>query len=82
MLFKTKFHEGIRNGLITLTFRAWKSAGAKVGKQYRFGPEEGVEVGAVDEVVVSAIMMKKPAVPASGAPLNFVISLLRIQATR
>ena len=28
---------------------------AKVGKQYRFGPEEGVEVDAVDEVGVSAI---------------------------
>ena len=55
MLFKTKFHEGIRNGSITLTFRAWKSARAKVGKQYRFGPEEGVEVGAIDEVVVSNI---------------------------
>ena len=55
MLFKTKFHEGIRNGSITLTFRAWKSARVKVGKQYRFGPEEGVEVGVVDEVVVSAI---------------------------
>ncbi len=55
MLFKTKFHEGIRNGSITLTFRAWKSARAKVGKQYRFGPEDAVEVGAVDEVVVSAI---------------------------
>jgi len=55
MLFKTKFHEGIRNGSITLTFRAWKSARAKVGKQYRFGPEEGVEDGAVDEVVISAI---------------------------
>ncbi len=55
MLFKTKFHEGIRNGSITLTFRAWKSARAKVGKQYRFGPEEGVEVGAVDEVAISAI---------------------------
>lgn len=27
----------------------------KLGNQYRFGPEEGVEVGAVDEVVVSAI---------------------------
>ncbi|MCH8019514.1 hypothetical protein IH785_06615, partial [candidate division KSB1 bacterium] len=48
MLFKTKFHEGIRNGSITLTFRAWKSARAKVGKQYRFGPEEGV-VSAIDD---------------------------------
>ncbi len=55
MLFKTKFHEGIRNGSITLTFRAWKSARAKVGNQYRFGPDEGVEVGAVDEVAISAI---------------------------
>ncbi len=55
MLFKTQFHEGIRNGSIALTFRAWKSVRAKVGKQYRFGPEEGVEADAVDEVGVSAI---------------------------
>jgi len=55
MLFKTKCHEGIRNGSITLTFRAWKSARAKVENQYRIGPQDGVEVGAVDEVVVSAI---------------------------
>jgi len=55
MLFKTKFHEGIRNGSITLTFRAWKSARAKVGKQYRFGPEERVEVEAVEEVEISTI---------------------------
>ncbi len=53
--FQNKFHEGIRNGLITLTFRAWKSPRVKLGNRYRFGPEEGVEVGAVDEVVVSAI---------------------------
>ena len=38
-----------------MTFRAWKSARVKVGKQYRFGSQEGVEVGAVNEVVVSAI---------------------------
>ncbi len=55
MLFKTKFHEGIRNGSITLAFRAWKSARAKAGKRYRFGPEEGVEVEAVTEVAISAI---------------------------
>ncbi len=48
MLFKTQFHEGIRNGSIALTFRAWKSVRAKVGKQYRFGPEEGVEADAVE----------------------------------
>ncbi len=55
MLFKTKFHEGIRKSSITLTFRAWKSARAKVGKQYRFGSEGGVEVDAVEEVEISAI---------------------------
>ena len=55
MLFKTKFHEGIRNGSITLTFRAWKSARAKVGNQYRIGPQDGVEVDAVEEVAISAI---------------------------
>ncbi len=55
MLFKTIFHEGIRSGSITLTFRAWKSARAKVGKQYRFGPVDAVEVDAVNEVAISAI---------------------------
>jgi len=55
MLFKTKFHEGIRNGSITLTFRAWKSARVKVGNQYRFGSQEGIEVDAVNEVAISAI---------------------------
>ncbi len=55
MLFKTKFHEGIRNGSITLTFRAWKSARAKIGNQYRISPQDGVEVDAVDQVAISAL---------------------------
>ena len=59
MLFKTKFHQGIRDGSITLTFRAWKSARVKIGNQYRFGSDEGVEVDSVDEVVISAITDKE-----------------------
>jgi hypothetical protein len=46
MLFKTRFHGGIRDGSITQTFRAWKSARVVVGHRYRFAPDETVEVTA------------------------------------
>ena len=37
MLFKTRFHEGIRNGRITCTVRIWQRPRVKVGGRYRLG---------------------------------------------
>lgn len=35
MLFKTRFHEGIRDGRITCTVRIWKHPHVKLGGRYR-----------------------------------------------
>jgi hypothetical protein len=37
MLFKTRFHEGIRNGRISCTVRVWKRPHVKVGGRYALG---------------------------------------------
>jgi hypothetical protein len=37
MLFKTRFHEGIRSGRITCTVRIWKRPHVKVGGRYALG---------------------------------------------
>ncbi len=54
MLFEKRFHEGLRAGSITLTFRAWSRPQAKAGGQYRTAA--GVlRVASVDEVEVASI---------------------------
>ena len=52
MLFKTEFHEGIRNGGIEVTFRSWKSARAKVGNRYQFGINDSIEVDSVESIAM------------------------------
>ena len=35
MLFEKRFHDGLRDGGVTITFRTWSSPRAKVGGRYR-----------------------------------------------
>ncbi len=58
MLFKTRFHDGIRQGAITATIRAWKSERVTVGKRYRVGALGRIEVDAIDRIPLEAIRPK------------------------
>ncbi len=55
LVFKTRFHEGIRSGEITMTLRAWHKAQATPGKEYRLGASERIAVSAVDTIALSQI---------------------------
>ena len=55
MLFKEAQKVQIRDGSVTMTFRAWKAAKAVVGNSYRLGPDDAIVVKAVDEVTVGSI---------------------------
>ncbi len=57
MLFQARFHAGIRDGSITQTFRAWKSARVIVGNRYRFGPDETVEVLACEKTTLTKVTL-------------------------
>ena len=48
MLFKTRFHDGIRSGLITSTVRVWKRPHVKLGGRYALG-EGAIVVDRVHE---------------------------------
>ncbi len=54
MLFKTSFHEGIRNGSLTETYRAWQSARVAPGRRYRVADGE-IEVRAVDRIALGRV---------------------------
>lgn len=47
MQFEKRFKPGIRDGLITLSFRAWKRPQVKVGGRYRVHPVGMIEVDAL-----------------------------------
>jgi hypothetical protein len=55
VLFKQTFKALIRDGSVTMTFRAWKAAKVVVGNSYRLGPDDAIVVKAVDEVTVGSI---------------------------
>jgi len=55
VLFKQTFKALIRDGSVTMTFRAWKAAKVVVGNSYRLGPDDAIVVEAVDEVAVGSI---------------------------
>ncbi len=55
MLFKTRFHAGIRDGSIRLTFRRWKRPQVKVGGQYRVGASDQIEVSALRMLSMSSL---------------------------
>ena len=47
MLFKQTFKALIRDGSVTMTFRAWKAAKVVVGNSYRLGQDDAIVVEAV-----------------------------------
>ncbi len=55
MLFKQRFHVGIRGGSITRTFRTWKTTKVKAGGTYRLGASGAIEVKSVDLVALGEI---------------------------
>jgi hypothetical protein len=60
MLFKTRFHAGLRDGSVTLTFRRWAAPKVKIGGEYRVTPGPGaLVVSRVDEVIVGKITARE-----------------------
>ena len=55
MLFKSRFHEAIRSGAVTLTIRSWKSPRVKPGGRYRFGVRDVLEVDSIEQVPLGTI---------------------------
>lgn len=55
LLFQKQFHEGLKNGKVTITFRLWDKARVKVGGRYRCHPIGVLEVDEVDRVKAKSI---------------------------
>lgn len=55
LLFQKRFHAGLVDGSIRLTFRRWATPRVKAGGRYRVHPIGVVEVDAVQQVAVKAI---------------------------
>jgi hypothetical protein len=55
LLFKKAFHEGLKSGEITLTFRRWQKPHVKPGGRYRCHPIGVLEVDAVKLVTVKSL---------------------------
>src|SRR5436190_2320064 len=53
--FQKRFHEGLVNGSITLTFRRWEQPHVKPGGRYRCHPIGVLEVDRIERVRVSDI---------------------------
>lgn len=50
MLFKTRFHQGLRDGSIVRSYRRWKTPRVKVGGRYRFAARDAIEVIRIESV--------------------------------
>ncbi|MHC5005198.1 MAG: ASCH domain-containing protein [Planctomycetota bacterium] len=60
MLFKSRFHAGLRDGSIDLTFRRWSRPQVKVGGVYRFDRGPGaLVVDAVDRVAFGTVTARE-----------------------
>lgn len=55
LLFQKRFHAGIVDGAVRLTFRLWEKPHVKVGGRYRVHPIGVVEVNTVDSVKLADI---------------------------
>jgi hypothetical protein len=55
LLFQKRFHAGLVDGAVRLTFRLWPRARVKVGGRYRVHPIGVVEVDAVEQVTVGDV---------------------------
>jgi hypothetical protein len=61
LLFKKPFHEGLKSGAITLTYRRWKKPHVRAGGRYRCHPIGVLEVDAVSQVKVASIRARDAA---------------------
>ena len=55
LLFQKRFHAGIVDGAVRLTFRLWEKPHVKAGGRYRVHPIGVVEVSSVEHVTVGQI---------------------------
>jgi hypothetical protein len=55
LLFQKRFHDGLVNGSVTLTFRRWEKARVKPGGRYRCHPIGVLEVDRIERVRVGDI---------------------------
>jgi hypothetical protein len=55
LLFQKRFHAGLRDGSVTLTFRRWKKPLVRPAGRYRCHPIGVLEVDALTQVTVAAI---------------------------
>ena len=55
LLFQGRFHEPLRRGEITLTFRTWPKCKVKAGGRYRCHPIGVLEVSSVSRVLLRAV---------------------------
>jgi hypothetical protein len=55
LLFQKRFHAGLVDGSVTLTFRSWAKPHVKPGGRYRCHPIGVLEVDAIEQVRVSDI---------------------------
>ena len=55
LLFQKRFHAGIVDGAVRLTFRLWDKPHVKVGGRYRVHPIGVVEVNAVEAVTIADV---------------------------
>ncbi|MGV3622171.1 MAG: ASCH domain-containing protein [Archangium sp.] len=55
LLFQKRFHAGLVDGAVRLTFRQWDKPHVKVGGRYRVHPIGVVEVEGVEQVALSTI---------------------------
>jgi hypothetical protein len=55
LLFQKRFHEGLKSGAVTVTFRRWVKPRVKPGGRYRCHPIGVLEVDRIDRVALTAI---------------------------
>jgi hypothetical protein len=55
LLFQKRFHDGLQNGAVTLTFRRWEKPRVKVGGRYRCHPIGVLEVDEISQVSIGQI---------------------------
>jgi len=55
LLFQKRFHEGLKSGDVTLTFRRWDKPRVKVGGRYRCHPIGVLEVHGIARINVASI---------------------------
>jgi hypothetical protein len=59
LLFEKRFHDGLKSGAITLTFRRWDKPHVKPGGRYRCHPIGVLEVDAVEQVRAGDVTEKE-----------------------